>query len=313
MKKLRVKSVREYGMGSFITTSNIRELIKTNNYSAAGLDNGVTDQTAMETSEADKEIIVRSVTDIADLIPEDEKALEIEGESEFSTAKEIGYFSASAGMVRLENVLDGRVYASIWVDNKGDRFIQYCQKYEDGSFSAKMSVAQSDLILAMANNFNPDNITIRALKPQLSKFLVTAMKDYLGKFSGTDALNFQELLVALYNVRNKLPVYKDGIEATPEEFYSRVVDAIKSRFNKSIYPWVYHKGYYALLDTDFCCLAQEMKMSENELLKKLKDLKFLYLTKSCKGYQAKVRLDNDCTDWAYCILNFGNLKGGADV
>lgn len=248
------------------------------------------------------------ISDIKDLIPKEEQAEEIETPSEYANAKEIGYFSPAAGMAQLENVMDGCVYAAVMVDEKGNRYIQYCQKYSNGSFSARMSIAQSDLLFAATNNFMLTDIKIPVLKTKLNKFMTSVTEDYLGKFNGDKPLNIQELLTALCGARNKLPVYMDKVETTPEQFYLQVVEALNKLYpEEDNWYWVHHKAYYALIDLQIEQTANEMQMDSKTLLEKLKEYKFLYLTPSSRKYQTKIRCEKDKTDWAYCILRLEYL------
>ena len=75
-----------------------------------------------------------------------------------------------------------------------------------------------------------------------------------------------------------------------------------------------HKAYYPLDNEGIMLLVEELDMKKSELLKKLKQYNFLYLTESSVGYQSTVRITVEFegeidtrTEWRYCLLRLGYL------
>ena len=75
------------------------------------------------------------------------------------------------------------------------------------------------------------------------------------------------------------------------------------------------KGYaQAQMEDHIDTLAEDLNIKKNELLKKLKEYRFLYLTDSSEGYQTCIRFKpcgeffpKTYTQWCYCILKLDYL------
>ena len=106
------------------------------------------------------------------LIPDDELAVRTGcGEQNENTEFSEEFFKATDGMAYIENVLDNRLIASIYVDAKGQRSFEVCQSYSDGTVSGKMRIRQADLYrLAMAH-FDVEQIPSSPEKQRTRKFL----------------------------------------------------------------------------------------------------------------------------------------------
>lgn len=227
----------------------------------------------------------------------------------FEDARAAGFFSAAVGMAQITNRLNGVIHAAVHVDAKGERTVQFCERYPDGRFSPKVTVKQSILLLASINNFAPDAIPASGLKKKISKFVADTAESYLGTYSDDGIpLNPIEILKALASARNSLPVVQDGIEVLPaEKLYIQIETIMRS--------WIYNpltepkgpKSYAILADFQIESLAKSLGMKENALLRLLKEYHFLYLTESSVGYQTRVRFGKDengkdVLDWCYCLF-----------
>ena len=286
-------------------------------------------------------VVMPSTLDMA--VPEDEQAVNDEECADaLSTAREKGIFSEHFGMSSIKGVLDDRLYAAHRIDKNGNHFFDFCEKYSDGTFSPKMTVAQADLyMLQMYNSIKKDAETEKKAKKNTAKDAVTAKmqnkatnflmkltEEYLMKFRGDEKpLDLSDTLNALMAARSSLHAQDNRPKVMPaEEFYSRVVQHIKATGLE-----FEHRAYYALDNTTVEHLAKEMKMNKLELLRQLKEYNFLYLTESSRGYQTNVRFkikpghkglledfSPDCcgkdsyTEWSYCIYKMeflGNTAG----
>ena len=260
-------------------------------------------ETVTEISEVNNVAVVMSSPTYASLVPEEERAEEVLLAEEYKEARNQGLFSTAAGMARLENVLDGNLYAAIRVDENGNRNIEFCQRYCDGSFSPKVVVSQADLRFAAMYQFVPNGITIPRLKTRLGKFLEQVTSDYFGRISGAVVYSPVDILNALVAAIDKLPEFQtNGGGWTPETLYAAIADIINGKGTSPIRPYKEHKSFMVFADFQIDMMAQNLDMkSGKELLKLLDQFNLLYLTKSSKGYQSKVYIDENTRDWAYCI------------
>lgn len=243
------------------------------------------------------------------MIPIEEQAIAEETyDVKFQDARTVGFFSPAVGMAQITNRLGGVIHAALHVDARGERTIQFCERYPDGRFSPKVTVKQSNLLLAATNNFAPDTIPEANLKKKISKFVADTAESYLGTYSDDGIpLNPINILKALASARNSLPVVQDGIEVLPaEKLYMQIENIMRS--------WIYNpltdqegpKSYAILADFQIESLAKSLGMKENALLRLLKQYNFLYLTESSMGYQTRVRFGKDengkdVLDWCYCL------------
>lgn len=105
---------------------------------------------------------------------------------------------------------------------------------------------------------------------------------------------------------NKLPLLEQ-----PKKLYSKVIQIIKDRHLDIVDE---HEAYYTLDKNHIDTLAEDLNIKKNELLKKLKEYRFLYLTDSSEGYQTCIRFKpygeffpKTYTQWCYCILKLDYL------
>lgn len=271
---------------------------------------------------------------LTECIPQEEQAIE-DGEREDEIATEValaekrGCFSAANGMAQIKHVLDGRLFASLHVDAKGNRNIAFCERYDNGKFSPKMQIAQWELILL--NNFimEPKSIPIATWKSKATKVMTELTMDYFNKFNGDIPMDMTEILKVLAQIRTKLPVYEDITEAdTAQELYTRVYRCLETNHTLKFNEWIYnHKAYYALDDESLEIVAEKLGMKPEKLAEKLKTYNLLYLTNSSTAYKTKVRItrrvitEDDLikkvrtedlptettAEWCYCIYKLKNL------
>lgn len=316
---IKIANITVPGMGT-LNTSNLAELVPE-------------DERAVD--EVEFCPMVGGVHDILKAsITEDEQAVDDgEQEDELSTeivqAEKRGCFSAANGMAQITNVLDGRLYAAVYVDEKGNRSIAFCEQYDNGEFSPKMQISQGELLLLGQNNMDPKSIRVNSLKTKATKVMTDLTMDYFNKFSGgSNPMNMIEILQVLAMVLGNLPVYRDDTEEElAKQFYREVVHCLEKSeesYTLKASAWIYnHRSYYALDDEALEILAEAMKMKPNELAKKLKQYKLLYLTDHARGYKTRVRINRaegeseeyiktwnitgPTSEWCYCIYKFKNL------
>lgn len=262
-----------------------------------------------------KEIMLELFNPYAAALSTEDLAVESTGISkELEAAIAKGFLSPVVGMARLTNILDGKYFAQICIDEKGYRRIEICQEYETGGFSPKIIIKQSDFLRAAMYKFGEVNIPQKKLKNAVENFLFKLSSECLDKFDGTMSFDFMEILRALGACYKSLPVHDDFNKAeTPHEFYRRTMEVVRGNEMYSMDERVGlygHKAYYPLEWKDIEYVAQGLEMKANDFLKKLKEFNLLYLTKSSRGYQTNVRItieDETYTEWRYCILRLEYL------
>lgn len=85
------------------------------------------------------EISLEIIDPYANVLSTEELAVEpIEKSAELENADKKGFFSPVIGMARLSNILDGKYFAQICINEDGCRRIEICQEYETGGFSPKI-------------------------------------------------------------------------------------------------------------------------------------------------------------------------------
>lgn len=247
------------------------------------------------------------------LIPSDERAEQtnqVEDEEDIVISEE--FFKATDGMGYIENVLDNRLVANIFVDEKGKRIFEVCQKYSDGTMSGKMKIPQADLYrLAMAK-FDVENIPTAQEKQKTKKFLSLFGDDYLGKLEKDEIIPPMDILQAVFEVREKLPVHRREQEIPAQLLYRRIMDILKNEMSSYFEIMNYKRqSYYILFSNTMEDLAKYLKMPTQKLLRQLAEYNFLYIQNSSNGYQSKVRLfvdDVTTAVWAYCLYDLEYLS-----
>lgn len=242
---------------------------------------------------------------LAQSVPEEDKAEECEAPGEFQKMREKGFFSPVRGMANIQNVLGGKIYAQLYEDSRGMRFVEYCQKYGDGTFSPKMRLPQADMRIAERFGFVSKDIPEAKVRNRVASFIIKALDEYEGTFRGEEEelLEVVDILNVLVRAMKSLPVHaEEPEEMEPEEFYRSVVHHIEER--PSLWQKE-HKSYYVLDEDGLGSVAKLMRMKPRELLRKLDKHGFIYRAKSSKGYQTNVRFrmedGTSFTDWMYCI------------
>ena len=273
--------------------------------------------TLIPSEEAAQEITVSPVNkmDLTQLIPDDEREIAAEETlRDMGKIRNLGFFSPTKHMMRINNALGGMFSARLYEDEKGQRYVEYIQQYHDGSFSPVMRVPQSCILMAVRYKFVLENIEESRFRNMMKKYISEAMNDYYGKFRGSseDDMDIKDILNTFCMVIEDLPVISDmKVEMTAEEFYWNVVNNVHQLMAAVTFD--NYKAYYPLDEENIGELASMMGMKKLELLKKLKHLGFLYLTPSSKGYQTNVRIKhpNGSTDtqWMYCIYKFSYFAG----
>lgn len=205
-----------------------------------------------------------------------------------------------------------RLYAYVTEDEKGDRSIEFCQKYCTGAYSAILKMAQADVVMASM----PQSLMDDRMQKSVDRFIVKAGKEYLNKFSGRtcDALNIKDIIHMLSAELSEIPVYDDDL--TEEEkriFHQKVIEIVGMFVSQTLND---HEAYYTLDRDDLGYLAQSLGMDIYSLLRKLKRYDLLYLTQSSRGYQTNIRLNgmgkDSFTAWRYCIFRYVELLDSDD-
>lgn len=264
------------------------------------------------------ELFTPNIPDFKSLVLPDEAADELVGkENSIARYRELNFFSPVRGMVNISNRLDGKIYARINEEEKGRRKIEYIQKYADNSYSPIMSLSQASMRLAAKEDFTSENIRERRIRNKIAGFLLEANEEYYGKFRGVlaDELEVTDILNVLYEALPHLPVNSDSVTELPEETFYQLVDTqINNLSSATVFE---HKSYYSFGEEEFEALANSMGMKKLELLKKLKQYGFLYLTPSSKGYQTNVRVKTGAgeksTYWRYCIYKLSYFADIKDI
>lgn len=234
-------------------------------------------------------------------VPENEQA-EIPAEiDDLKGVREHGFFSPVRGMGHIKNALDDEFYARVCQMADSKRYIEYCQRYRNGSFSPKMLIAQADMRLAV----KADSICAGRIRNKISAFVLKAYEEYLSKFRGEldEEFEIEKILNVLLQAMPSLPVcLEEPDEMDSEELYRTVVFHVKQTYCGMLDA---HKHYYAIDDDCMEEIARSLKLKRMDLLKKLKKHGFLYLAESSRGYKTnvKIRYDNgkSSTEWLYCI------------
>lgn len=274
--------------------------------------------------------VIETVGNTIPEIPENERA-EIDKENyiDLEESKKHGFFDPIRGMMGFKTNTEHFFYARIFTDTKGNHWIEYCQKYSNGSYSGKIRVKQADLITgayyiwSKENTENGDSTGSHSItKHAGAKVIVNARNDYYNKTTfPKECVNIEQIFMLLLSVYNSLPAESDELKVydSPDKLYKSVMNAIQKE------PiWLadnFHKSYYAFDTEQIDMIANELNIKRDLLLKKLKEHKFLYLTDSSKGYQTYVRFpaekDKAAAEffpkshlkWSYCILKLEYLAG----
>lgn len=247
------------------------------------------------------------VQNVLTLIPAESQCIEDIPE-ELQAVVEQGYFSPVSGSAHIVNRLNGRLHAYIQVDKKGSRTIVFHQQYDDGSYSAEFPIKQEDLLMVVTNTNSKDSSLVKEANASRKRI----MRGYLGRCDGRETLNMSQVMRVLVEALGQLPIKSDyEDELSKMELYKKVLEGIQGHIYTKR-----RKGYFSLEEGAIENAARELGMTSRQLLARLKREGFLYLSESCKGYQAKVPTCRNADgtidyDWRYCLVDleyFARLK-----
>ena len=68
------------------------------------------------------------------------------------------------------------------------------------------------------------------------------------------------------------------------------------------------KAYYVLFRDTMEDLARYMNIPMIKLVHKLAEYNLLYVQSSGNGYQSKIRIDDETTEWSYCLYDLKYLS-----
>lgn len=257
--------------------------------------------------------IIEPLEDAMSEIPQDEREGIEEPPVELADITECGLFTPTFGMKGFITDTGHIFWGKLLTEPKTGCNLIYHQQYKDGTFSPQMRINKADLMLAAGYRFVPEKITNRALRADVDKFIIETTKDYYNKLlylnEGLDMVSILKLFTSEFAklpFENKLPLLEQ-----PKKLYSKVIQIIKDRHLDIVDE---HEAYYTLDKNHIDTLAEDLNIKKNELLKKLKEYRFLYLTDSSEGYQTCIRFKaygeffpKAYTQWCYCILKLDYL------
>jgi len=257
--------------------------------------------------------IIEPLEDAMSEIPQDEREGIEEPPVELADITECGLFTPTFGMKGFITDTGHIFWGKLLTEPKTGCNLIYHQQYKDGTFSPQMRINKADLMLAAGYRFVPEKITNRALRADVDKFIIETTKDYYNKLlylnEGLDMVSILKLFTSEFAklpFENKLPLLEQ-----PKKLYSKVIQIIKDRHLDTVDE---HEAYYTLDKNHIDTLAEDLNIKKNELLKKLKEYRFLYLTDSSEGYQTCIRFKaygeffpKAYTQWCYCILKLDYL------
>ena len=92
------------------------------------------------------------------IVTEEDKAEDAEHFfGELERAANLGILSPVDGMGKITGILDDSIYARIIETANGDRYLEFCEQYENGKYSHRFKVGQDDLIMAARCGFSAAN------------------------------------------------------------------------------------------------------------------------------------------------------------
>lgn len=183
----------------------------------------------------DKVAVVETLpplTDITNEISDEERGTEEkECTVELAEAKMCGCFNPALGMTGLVLSTGHRLYAKICTDAKGNRFIEYCQQYNDNSVSTKMRIRQADLMMAASCGFSTQKLKDAKMKNRVTSFIMKAGEDYFSKILlPLEAIKILDILSILIQQYNSLNVEQENENSKlehPNKLYPAVISLIK--------------------------------------------------------------------------------------
>lgn len=306
MKKNNMENMDSTVELGAIPFDNLEEIIPANELA-------VTEEALIEEN---KVVVVDSIEPSADMIseiPKDEREQTEASPVELAEIAKCGWFTPVLDMRGLITNTGHTFYAKICREPKTGQVIKYCQQYKNGTFSEIMIINKADLLIAATYHFISTKIPDTMIKSRVSKFILKTTEDYYGRLlyprEGLDIVSILNMLLSEYE---NLPVYDEvSLLEQPEKLYKKIIRII---IDRSLNLVDEHEAYYTLHKDQMEQLAQELNITRNKLLKKLKEYHFLYLTESSDGYQTCVRFKpcggfftTSHTEWCYCILKLDYL------
>lgn len=236
-------------------------------------------------------------------VPENEKAVE-SGENTDRMKQFWGDTSLPPvwNMANIQGVMEDRIFAGIRENDGGIRSIEFVQRYSNGSFSPKMKISQADIMMSQ----------IKTGK-KIARFEEKVTNEYLGKFRGDprEILDIREIIKTLFIALPALPMQSDDYaEFKRRQFYFDVMEIVSTSPCRICDD---NRAYYPLIEEEILDIAQNLKMTKLDLLRKLRDYGFLYLTNSSTGYQTNIRCTypdkSTYTTWRYCLYKINYFTG----
>lgn len=245
-------------------------------------------------------VSVKRVPGMDDMVPAEVRASSDSVSENIKGYENQGLFNPTIGMGQIIGRCQDKLYACISKNSDNCREVRFIEKYADGSYSPEFAIQQSDLIMAaMALKYDDEQT-----KKESQKSFRRIRTDFLNKCCRQETQDIREIILALADGLSKLPVISESGELTPAQLYETVIDSIRTEC-PVVFECYRREGYIMLMDYHLEMIAEKMSMSVRELLKRLKKNQLLYLTDSCKGYQARVP---DCLkegkvvyEWYYCL------------
>lgn len=277
----------------------------------AQTDNNGTVKEKEETGGDIRVVLCEGEYGLAKELTDDEKAVEIgEEEKMLDDVWERMKEPPTYRMGKIAGALDDRIFARVYVDEKDNRHVEFCQQYRDGSFSPVMGINQADMI--MVATYQQVSMPEASVQKKIRRIETELNTEYLGKFGGApeDLISVVEIIQLLFEKLKALPSYKnEDWELTRRELYRMVAGIIQTIPTQIVND---HDKYYVLMEEDITYLAKELGMNRLKMLRKFREYGFLYLQGSNDGYQANVRIkyqNGTKAERRYCIYRPERFAG----
>lgn len=261
---------------------------------------GTADELELRTQQVP--VSVEIVKGLERFIPKDVRASSGFVSEDMKAYERQGLFNPTIGMGQIFGRCQDKLYAYISKDCDNRREIRFVEEYADGSYSPEFVIRQSDLLDTVSWLKWKDPLMEKECRRSLRRI----KDDYLNKCCGQEAQNITEVIIALAEGLHKLPVKSENGELTRVQLYEEVLTIIKECFPQ-ILKYYRREGYIILTEDYLAGIAEKMSMSVRKILEELKKNGLLYLTDSCRGYQARVPSHREAGkviyDWSYCLLD----------
>lgn len=268
----------------------------------------------VEENNVEVEEFIEPLGDMSSEVLAEERAETEPLSAELADASECGCFNPVLGFKGFRLSSGETLFAKICVSPKGDRFVEYCQMYQNGTYSKKIQIKQSQLFEASLGCFGVKKTGDAVLDKRIKRFVNDARTAYFDKLEHpSQGLDIVTILTILMRVYSDLPQEDDGVAILedPKKLYAKIMQIIEEN------PYTIfdeHRSYYALSNENIKLIADELNVKKMQLLKKMKAYRFLYLTDCSEGYQTCVRFSPDgefrktsFLEWCYCLLKLDYL------